>query len=581
MRAPTVVGLFLSAGLTVTLGCGGGGGTGGDGGSAGTGGTGGDGGSAGTGGMGGVGGTAGSGGGAGTLQLVQTVPADLASEVPTDIVVTAEFETALNEATVTTSSFSLRRDGGVDVEGSVAVAGQTASYTPARALGLLSSYTATLTTAIEDLSGRTLDMTQTWGFQTRDGQWGDPRLIEISNAGSAFEPQVALDPNGNAVAVWHQSDGMRENIWANRFTPTGGWGVAELLETDNAGNASRPQVALDPNGNAVAVWDQSDGTRFNIWANRFTLAAGWGAAQLLETDNAGNALVPQVALDPNGNAVAVWHQMTGGFSIIWANRFTPTGGWGAAERIESDNADARASQVALDPNGSAVAVWQQSDMTRFNVWANRFTLAAGWGAAEPIETDNAGNALDPQVALDPNGNAVAVWQQSDGTRFNVWANRFTPAAGWGVAELLETDNANSAGESQVALDPNGNAVAVWQQADATRFNIWANRFTPTGGWGVAELLETDDVGNALEPQAALDPNGNAVAVWAQSDGTRNNIWANRFTPTGGWGVAELLETDDVGNALEPQAALDPNGNAVAVWAQSDGTRVSIWANRFE
>ena len=80
-------------------------------------------------------------------------------------------------------------------------------------------------------------MTQTWGFQTRDGQWGEPLLIEISNAGGAILPQVAMDPNGNAVAVWRQSDGTRTNIWANRFTPSAGWGVAEQIETDNAGNA--------------------------------------------------------------------------------------------------------------------------------------------------------------------------------------------------------------------------------------------------------------------------------------------------------------------------------------------------------
>jgi len=54
-----------------------------------------------------------------------------------------------------------------------------------------------------------------------------------------------------------------------------------------------------------------------------------------------------------------------------------------------------------------------------NIWANRFTPAAGWGVAEPIETDNAGDAFEPQVALDPNGDAMAVWEQSDGTRVNI------------------------------------------------------------------------------------------------------------------------------------------------------------------
>ncbi len=544
----------------------------------GTGGTAGSGGAAGDGG--GVGGSVGT-GGAGTLQLLQTMPTDMATEVPTDIVVTAEFDAALNEATVTTSTFTLTRDGGAGVEGSVAVTDQTASFTPARALALLSAYTATLTTAIESVSGETLATTETWGFQTRDGQWGEPVLIEISNAGGALSPQVALDPSGNAVAVWTQSDGMRGNTWANRFTPTEGWSVAELLETDDAGNAFQAQVALDPNGNAVAVWNQYDGIRFNIWANRFTPTEGWGVAELLEMDNAGNTETPQVAVDPKGNAVAVWRQNDGERGDISANRFTPTGGWGAAELLETDNAGAAsAPQVALDLSGNAVAVWTQSDGMRGNIWANRFTPSAGWGVAERIEVD-AGSALDQQVALDPNGNAVAVWSQFDGMRDNIWANRFTPTAGWSLAERIEAENAGDARKPKVALDPNGNAVAVWTQSDGTRFNIWTNRYTASAGWGVAERIETDDAGSADSPQVALDPNGNAVAVWTQSDGTRFNIWTNRYTASAGWGVAERIETDDAGDAFRAQVAVDPNANAVAVWDQSDGTRFNIWANRFE
>ncbi len=190
MRRVSMLRWFVSLGLAVTLGCGGDEGAGGT-------------------------------GGAGTLQLVQTVPADLATEVSTDIVVTAELDAALNEATVTTSSFTLTRNGGADVEASVAVTGQTASLTPAGALGLLSSYTATLTTDIESVSGQALDMTQTWGFQTRDGQWGEPVLIEISNAGGAASPQVAVDPNGNAVARlvptgWDAQQHLGQSVHAKR-----------------------------------------------------------------------------------------------------------------------------------------------------------------------------------------------------------------------------------------------------------------------------------------------------------------------------------------------------------------------------
>ena len=52
-------------------------------------------------------------------------------------------------------------------------------------------------------------------------------------------------------------------------SPPKAWGTAELIETENFFGAVRPQIAVDGSGNAIAVWQQHDGTRENIWANRF------------------------------------------------------------------------------------------------------------------------------------------------------------------------------------------------------------------------------------------------------------------------------------------------------------------------
>jgi hypothetical protein len=415
------------------------------------------------------------------------------------------------------------------------------------------------------------------------GGWGTAALIETDNAGNATNPQVAMDGSGNAFAVWQQSDGTRNNIWANRYTPSGGWGTATLIETSNAGGADSPQVAMDISGNAVAVWQQYDGTRENVMANRYTPSGGWGTAALIATDNTDrDNLNPQVAMDGSGNAIAVWEQYDGNRYNIWAKRYTPSGGWGTATLIENDNGSAGSPpQVAMDGSGNAVAVWEQIDATgRYNIWANRYTPSGGWGTATLIETNNAGNASSPQVAMDSSGNAVVLWAQSDGTRDNIWANRYASAAEWEAATLIETDNAGGATNPQVAMDGSGNAFAVWQQSDGIRYNIWANRYTPSGGWGTGTLIETNNAGDATNPQVAMDSSGNAIAVWSQSDGTYYNIVANRYTPSGGWGTATLIETNNAGNAGSPQVAMDSSGNAVVLWAQSDGTRYNIWANRY-
>ncbi len=408
-----------------------------------------------------------------------------------------------------------------------------------------------------------------------DKAWGSAELIETDNAGNAYRPQIAIDNNGNAIAVWLQHDGTRWNIRANRFDGTS-WGSAELIETNNAGDAFDPQIAVDGNGNALAVWAQSDGTRNNIWANRFD-GTSWGSAVLIETNNAGNAFAPQIAADNNGNALAVWQQSDGTRFNIWAKRFDGTS-WGSATLISTNNAiGGFVPRIAFDNNGNALAVWRQFGGTPIisSIWANRFD-GTSWGSAELIENNNAGDGWEPQIAFDNNGNALAVWQQFDGpqgdpsSRDGIWANRFDGTS-WGSAEQIDTNNARGTFGQQIAFDNNGNALAVWQQGDG----IWANRFDGTS-WGIAELIETNNAVNASRPQIAVDSNGNALAVWHQSDG----IGANRFDGTS-WGSAELIATSIVSGADSPQIAFDNNGNALAVWGQSDGTRLNIWANRFE
>jgi protocatechuate 3,4-dioxygenase beta subunit len=82
---------------------------------------------------------------------------------------------------------------------------------------------------------------------------------------------------------------------------------------------------------------------------------------------------------------------------------------------------------------------------------------------------------------------------------------------------------------QIAADAAGNALAVWQHDDGTRYNIQANRYdAATQTWSGAALIETDDTGAATIPQIVMNPSGYGMAVWQHNDGTRENIQANRF-----------------------------------------------------
>jgi hypothetical protein len=87
------------------------------------------------------------------------------------------------------------------------------------------------------------------------------------------------------------------------------------------------------------------------------------------------------------------------------------------------------------------------------------------------------------------------------------------------------------------------------------------------------LIETDDAGSANSPQVAVDASGNAVAIWRQSDGARNNIWANHFvedyppalslaSPAEGSSTNQTAVW--VAGMTEPSATVSVNGVAASI-----------------
>jgi len=166
-------------------------------------------------------------------------------------------------------------------------------------------------------------------------------VIEPDDAGSPYYPQIAFDTHGNALAVWSKTDGIRSNIWAKRYTAaTNSWETAVKIEADDAGNAYDPQIATDVSGNALAVWSQNDGYRLNIWSNRYIAAANsWSIPELIETNTSGHANNPQLAIDAYANAIAIWTENRGIHPQYWTNRYNAaTGQWGKASMIDADRA---------------------------------------------------------------------------------------------------------------------------------------------------------------------------------------------------------------------------------------------------
>jgi hypothetical protein len=125
-------------------------------------------------------------------------PASGATAVAVDTAITVDFSETMNAASINTSSFRLSQ-GSTAVPGSVNPGTLSASLTPSGSLTPGTTYTVTVTTAVQDDEGVALASESSWSFTTAGtppvtsssgGGGGGGCFIATAAFGSALEPRV-------------------------------------------------------------------------------------------------------------------------------------------------------------------------------------------------------------------------------------------------------------------------------------------------------------------------------------------------------------------------------------------------------
>ncbi len=117
--------------------------------------------------------------------VISTDPANNATGVPLNKIILANFSTAMDPLTITTTTFTLKL-GTVSVPGTVSYSGTMASFTPTLVLLSGSVYTATITTGAKNVAGTPIANNYVWSFTT----------------GTSVAPTVtSTDPVNNATGV--------------------------------------------------------------------------------------------------------------------------------------------------------------------------------------------------------------------------------------------------------------------------------------------------------------------------------------------------------------------------------------------
>jgi hypothetical protein len=407
-------------------------------------------------------------------------------------------------------------------------------------------------------------------------QWREIAVIGKGDHGRASAPSVAMDAHGGAVVVWQQSDGTHTQVLSSQFAQAH-WSSAVSIDVGTDGDSSRPHVVVDANGNAAATWDHTNQAKYQVLANH-SQQSTWGTAvTLLDVAvDSSQQYAPKIVGNSQGQALVAWGFTSAGVSgSLWLGQaWSAVSALGLAPAMSSEGLTEF--DVAMGPTGSGAAVWRQTDTKNVSrLWIRR-SNGTSWSAAQQVAS---GAATDPMLGVgcvdDGLGNLIVAWQQNSAPQPTLWANRLTTS--WGTPAKVQGLSADGYfADRNLVSDTNGHAVLIWTQDDAMRAGIWTSRFDATTGWTAPTYLATDYAGSGA---IAAEPNGTAVALWTTGTSNEQYLWANRYVPDAGWG--QEVAIDRTGRASEPQVALDSDGNAIAVWTQTNGDRYDVVATHFD
>ncbi|MFL5846580.1 MAG: PKD domain-containing protein [Solirubrobacteraceae bacterium] len=376
-------------------------------------------------------------------------------------------------------------------------------------------------------------------------------------------PVVGSDAAGGVVAAWVRKDGTDYVMEAATRPPGGGFTVQELQRGAFMANAA---VAVNKGGDVVVAW-RRQATTSEIWAATRSAGAAFAPAQSIAAVPGKNAMDPAAAINDAGAVGVAWRLVnsdTDGKETIYA-AFRPAGGSFSAAPISTSDSWNQNPRIVLDQTGRATVVWSFWNGADTNLARVRVRSGAGvLGTQRDLSASTpTGYPMFATLGLDRDGNAVAVWSHWNGATYDVQGAVRTAASDtWTTLPTFGTSASASFGdEPQVAVAPDGSAVAMWRAPDAT-----VQAASRASGAGFATAQTGISAPNVSSPQVILDAQGTAIAVWRRTDADGTRIETASRPRGGAFGAVTTLS--GLG-ASAPAASVDGLGNVLTAWVRDD------------
>lgn len=375
------------------------------------------------------------------------------------------------------------------------------------------------------------------------GPWSP--LEDLSTAPKAGFPCVAMSSTGSALAAWRESDNPDPgsaftNINTAYYTGSS-WETPTPSPLYTTTDLDRGlSVSMNSVGNGLVVWSAG-----NIFASFFS-GGVWSPSVIIGLDLYSAYVTSQYS--KNGDASAIWTLFDNPIRELYANTFDGTN-WQTVP-VLLDNNISDPADSGIDDLGNTIVIWA-GGASGNDIVTSRFD-GSSWSAPEILSPgpDN----HEPKIAMDSDGTAVAVWCDAN---FTIQMKQFDGSV-WGE-QILVTDNGE---HPQVTMDDSGNVLFGWidTAGDSYCATMAKGSVTIENLTFLAESTGSESFHLALSDNSSL-----GFAVWGIAGFEFSNTSGARlFLPPMPTGLhaqvcpARLMGVLDCSNTLKWDASTDPD-----------------------
>lgn len=297
-----------------------------------------------------------------------------------------------------------------------------------------------------------------------------------------------------------------------------------------------------------------------------------------------------------------WQDRTSGRDQIYLRRWNGLA-WEGLQGSDDGSGVSRSIGTAGEPSlaigrqGRFVIAWHDNSTGRYQVYLQQWPPA---GDAPPprdtvstslsgIVSTAAREAMQPALALDPQGRPVVSWTAKQGDNSAIYVRAWTGTAwaelGGSMSNGGISRSRNSVDNANIAIDAQGRPVVAWEDREPGNYEIHLRRWngqtweelqgSATEG-GISKTL----IGVSRDPVVRLDPDGQPVVAWEEVLAATSDVYIRRYVC--GWRGCRWENYGDrpgvhgfsgkVGRSSAPSLALDTKGRPVIAW-QDKGTGV--------